>query len=102
MNLEKFTERSRGFIQAAQSIAQREDHARLGAEHLLKALLDDKEGLVSNLIVRAGGIPALVVENLNTSLSKIAKVTGDAQVYLDSTTGKVLTEAEKLAKKNKR
>ena len=100
MNLEKFTERSRGFIQAAQSIAQREDHARLGAEHLLKALLDDKEGLVSNLIVRAGGIPALVVENLETSLSKIAKVTGDAQVYLDSTTGKVLTEAEKLAKKS--
>ena len=100
MNLEKFTERSRGFIQAAQSIAQREDHARLGAEHLLKALLDDKEGLVSNLIVRAGGIPALVVENLDTSLSKIAKVTGDAQVYLDSTTGKVLTEAEKLAKKS--
>ena len=100
MNLEKFTERSRGFIQAAQSIAQREDHARLGAEHLLKALLDDKEGLASNLIVRAGGIPALVVENLDTSLSKIAKVTGDAQVYLDSTTGKVLTEAEKLAKKS--
>ena len=100
MNLEKFTERSRSFIQAAQSIAQREDHARLGAEHLLKALLDDKEGLVSNLIVRAGGIPALVVENLDTSLSKIAKVTGDAQVYLDSTTGKVLTEAEKLAKKS--
>ena len=100
MNLEKFTERSRGFIQAAQSIAQREDHARLGAEHLLKALLDDKEGLVSNLIVRAGGIPARVVENLDTSLSKIAKVTGDAQVYLDSTTGKVLTEAEKLAKKS--
>ena len=100
MNLEKFTERSRGFIQAAQSIAQREDHARLGAEHLLKALLDDKEGLVSNLIVRAGGIPARVVENLDTSLSKIAKVTGDAQVYLDSTTGKVLIEAEKLAKKS--
>ena len=100
MNLEKFTERSRSFIQAAQSIAQREDHARLGVEHLLKALLDDKEGLASNLIVRAGGIPALVVENLDTSLSKIAKVTGDAQVYLDSTTGKVLTEAEKLAKKS--
>ena len=45
MNLDKFTERSRGFIQAAQTIAQREDHARLGPEHLLKALLDDKEGV---------------------------------------------------------
>ena len=100
MNLEKFTERSRGFIQAAQTIAQREDHARLGAEHLLKALLDDKEGLASNLIARAGGVPARVVEHLDVSLSKIAKVTGDAQVYLDSTTGKVLAEAEKLAQKS--
>ena len=100
MNLEKFTERSRGFIQAAQTIAQRKDHARLGAEHLLKALLDDKEGLASNLIARAGGVPARVVEHLDVSLSKIAKVTGDAQVYLDSTTGKVLAEAEKLAQKS--
>ena len=99
MNSEKFTERSRGFIQAAQAIAQREDHARLGAEHLLKTLLDDKEGLASNLIIRAGGVPARVVEHLDISLSKIAKVTGDAQVYLDSTTGKVLTEAEQLAQK---
>ena len=99
MNLEKFTERSRGFIQAAQAIAQREDHARLGAEHLLKTLLDDKEDLASNLIIRAGGVPARVVEHLDISLSKIAKVTGDAQVYLDSTTGKVLTEAEQLAQK---
>ena len=99
MNLEKFTERSRGFIQAAQAIAQREDHARLGAEHLLKTLLDDKEGLASNLIIRAGGVPARVVEHLDISLSKIAKVTGDAQVYLDSTTGKVLAEAEQLAQK---
>ena len=99
MNLEKFTERSRGFIQAAQAIAQREDHARLGAEHLLKTLLDDKEGLASNLIIRAGGVPARVVEHLDISLSKIAKVTGDAQVYLDSTTGRVLTEAEQLAQK---
>jgi ATP-dependent Clp protease ATP-binding subunit ClpB len=100
MNLEKFTERSHGFIQAAQTIAQREDHARFGAEHLLKALLDDKEGMASNLIARAGGVPAQVVKNLDVSLSKIAKVTGDAQVYLDSTTGKILAEAEKLAQKS--
>ena len=61
MNLDKFTERSRGFIQAAQTIAQREDHARLGPEHLLKALLDDKEGLASNLIARSGGVPQRVL-----------------------------------------
>ena len=99
MNLDKFTERSRGFIQSAQTIAQRDDHARLGPEHLLKALLDDKEGLASNLIARSGGAPSRVYEHLDLTLSKIAKVTGDAQVYVDGTTGKVLAEAEKLAQK---
>ena len=99
MNLDKFTERSRGFIQSAQTIAQRGDHARLGPEHLLKALLDDKEGLASNLIARSGGAPSRVCEHLDHTLSKIAKVTGNAQVYVDSATGKVLTEAEKLAQK---
>ena len=99
MNLDKFTERSRGFIQSAQTIAQRDDHARLGPEHLLKALLEDKEGLASNLIARSGGAPSRVCEHLDLTLSKIAKVTGNAQVYVDSATGKVLTEAEKLAQK---
>ena len=99
MNLEKFTEKSRGFIQSAQTIAQREDHASLGAEHLLKALLDDPEGLARNLITRAGGVPQSVLDALDFSLSKIAKVTGDKQVYLESTTVKVLVESENLAKK---
>ncbi|WP_417740979.1 ATP-dependent chaperone ClpB [Salipiger sp.] len=100
MNLEKFTERSRGFIQAAQTIAMRESHQRLAPEHLLKALMDDDQGLASNLITRAGGQPARVVEMLEQKLSKIAKVGGDAgQVYLDPATGKVLDEAEKIAKK---
>ena len=99
MNLEKFTEKSRGFIQSAQTIAQREDHASLGAEHLLKALLDDPEGLARNLITRAGGVPQSVLDALDFSLSKIAKVTGDKQVYLESTTVKVLAESENLAKK---
>ena len=61
MNLEKFTERSRGFVQAAQTIAMRESHQRLAPEHLLKALMDDEEGLASNLITRAGGDPAAVL-----------------------------------------
>ncbi len=100
MNLEKFTERSRGFIQAAQTIAMRESHQKLAPEHLLKALLDDEEGLASNLITRAGGAPDRVRQALETRLVKIPKVTGDAgQVYLDSATGKVLDEAEKLASK---
>ena len=101
MNIEKFTERSRGFIQAAQTIAARENHQRLGPEHLLKALLDDDQGLSANLITRAGGAPGRVKEAIELSLSKVAKVTGDAaQVYLDSNTTKVLDEAEKLAQKS--
>ncbi len=100
MNLEKFTERSRGFVQAAQTIAMREDHQRLSPEHLLKALMDDEQGLASNLIHAAGGQPARVLEAVELALSKTAKVSGDTgQVYLDAQTGKVLAEAEKLAKK---
>ncbi len=100
MNLEKFTERSRGFLQAAQTIAMRESHQRLLPEHVLKALMDDEQGLASNLIRRAGGSPERVTEALNAALGRIAKVSGDAgQTYLDQQTGKVLDEAEKIAKK---
>ena len=100
MDLSKFTERSRGFIQAAQTIATRESHQRLTPEHLLKALLDDDQGLASNLIAAAGGDPARVTETLTLSLGKLPKVSGDAaQVYLDNATAKVLAEAETLAKR---
>ncbi len=99
MNLEKFTERARGFVQAAQTIATREDHSKLAPEHLLKALLDDPEGLASNLISRSGGSPERVVEATEIALAKISKVTGDSQVYLDSALTKVLAEAEKVADK---
>ncbi|MGH1331632.1 MAG: ATP-dependent chaperone ClpB [Paracoccaceae bacterium] len=100
MEMEKFTERSRGFIQAAQTIAQREDHQRLMPEHLLKALMDDDQGLAANLIKRAGGAPDRVVEALDATLAKLPKVSGDAaQTYLDQQTSKVLDEAQKLAKK---
>ncbi len=100
MNLDKFTERSRGVLQAAQTIAMREGHQRLMPEHLLKSLLDDPEGLASNLIVRSGGRPPRVVEAVDLAMGKITKVGGDAgQTYMDQTTGKVLAEAEKLAQK---
>ena len=100
MNLEKFTERSRGFIQAAQSIAVRESHQRLAPEHLLKALLDDDQGLAANLINASGGDAKRAAQNNDIALSKIPTVSGDAaQTYMDGTTGKVLAEAEKLAQK---
>ena len=100
MNLEKFTDRARGFIQASQTIAQREDHQKLAPEHVLKALLDDDQGMATNLISHAGGNAKLVAESLQLALSKMPKVTGDAgQVYLDGQTAKVLDEAQKLAEK---
>ncbi len=99
MNLEKFTERSRGFIQAAQVIATRDSHQRLAPEHLLRAVMDDDEGLASNLIRRAGGEPARVTEALALAMGKLPKVTGDAQPFMDPGLVKVLDEAEKLAKK---
>ena len=100
MDLSKFTERSRGFVQAAQTIATRDSHQRLTPEHLLKALMDDDQGLASNLITRAGGDPGRVLSHVDQLLAKMPKVTGDAaQVYLDQATAKVLAEAEALAKK---
>ncbi|MEM8692275.1 MAG: ATP-dependent chaperone ClpB [Pseudomonadota bacterium] len=100
MDLSKFTERSRGFVQAAQTIAMREGHQRLAPEHILKALMDDEQGLASNLITRAEGDPVRVVTHLEQSLAKMPKVSGDAaQIYMDQATAKVLAEAEALAKK---
>ncbi|MEM8592975.1 MAG: Clp protease N-terminal domain-containing protein, partial [Pseudomonadota bacterium] len=100
MNLEKFTERARGFLQAAQTIAARESHQRLSPEHLLKALLDDGEGLAANLITRAGGDPKRAQEAADLAVSKLPQVSGDsAQLYVDQTLTKVMAEAETLAGK---
>ena len=100
MNFEKFTDRARGFIQAAQTVAQREDHQKLAPEHMLKALLDDEQGMAGNLITKAGGDAREVRAANDAAMTKLPKVTGDAgQVYIDSKTVKVLDEAEKLATK---
>ena len=98
MNLEKFTERSRGFIQAAQTIAMRESHQRVLPDHLLKALMDDDQGLASNLIRKAGGSPERVNEAINAAIAKQPKVTG-GEVYVDPSLVRVLDEAEAVAKK---
>ena len=100
MNPEKFTERARGFLQAAQTIAIRENHQRIVPEHLLKALLDDDQGMAANLIKRAGGAPEQVAKAVELALGKVPQVTGDAgQTSIDQKTAKVLDEAEKLAEK---
>ena len=100
MNFDKFTDRARGFIQVAQTVAQREDHQKLAPEHMLKALLDDEQGMAGNLITKAGGDAREVRAANDAAMAKLPKVTGDAgQVYIDSQTVKVLDEAEKLATK---
>jgi ATP-dependent Clp protease ATP-binding subunit ClpB len=102
MDLTKFTERARGFVQAAQTIAIREGHQQLAPEHLLKALMDDDQGMASNLIGRSGGDAARVREAVETALTKRPSVSGDgAQVYLDKSTALVLDRAEQISKKAK-
>ena len=100
MDLNKFTERARGFVQAAQTVALREGHQRLTPEHILKALLDDDQGMVTNLISRAGGDPKRVAESVEAAMGKLPKVSGDAgQIYLDGQTARVLADATKVAEK---
>ena len=101
MNLEKFSERSRGFLQSAQQLALREGHQKFTPEHLLKVLLDDEQGLAANLIKRTGGDPAQALQGVELALNKMPKVegTGAGQLYLDATTARVTDQAEKLAEK---
>ena len=96
MDFEKFSERARGFIQAGQTIALRENHQRFLPEHLLKALLDDDQGLAANLIARAGGDAAAARAAVERALAKVPRVEGGDMV-VDTQTAKVLAEAEKLA-----
>ncbi|MEM8823695.1 MAG: ATP-dependent chaperone ClpB [Pseudomonadota bacterium] len=100
MNLEKFTERARGFLQAAQTIAMREGNQQLVPEHLLKAIMDDEQGMAANLIAAAGGAPDRVREAVDAAVDKLPKVSGDAgQVYVGRELTRVLDEAEKVATK---
>ncbi|TWI33449.1 ATP-dependent chaperone ClpB [Paracoccus sulfuroxidans] len=100
MDMEKFTERSRGFIQAAQTIAIREENQRVVPEHLLKALMDDDQGFASNLIAKAGGDARAVKQSADQAVAKLPKVSGGSgQVYIDPSLVRVLDEAESLAKK---
>jgi ATP-dependent Clp protease ATP-binding subunit ClpB len=101
MELEKYTERSRGFIQSAQTLAMRSGHQQLTPLHLLKVLLDDKEGLAANLIRAANGDPANALKGVELELDKLPKVegAGAGQTYLSQETAKLLEQAEKLAEK---
>jgi ATP-dependent Clp protease ATP-binding subunit ClpB len=100
MNLEKYTERARGFLQAAQTIAMRETHQQFVPEHLLKALLDDKEGMAACLIQRAGGNADLARQLTEQAVAKLPKVQGaNGQIYLHQSLARVFDTAEKAADK---
>jgi len=101
MDFEKYTERSRGFIQTAQSLAQRSGHQRLTPEHLLKVLLDDKEGLAANLMRRAGGDPDLALKRVDAELAKLPKIEGSGagQLFLAPETARLFESAEQIASK---
>ena len=100
MDMEKFTERSRGFLQAAQTIAIRENNQRVVPEHLLKALMDDDQGMAANLITRSGGDAAAVRRAADEAVARLPKVSGgDGQVYVDSALVRVMDEAQTLAQK---
>src|SRR6185312_9862625 len=101
MDFDKYTERSKGFVQAAQTLAQRRGHQQITPDHLLKVLLDDKEGLASNLIRAAGGDPARVHAAVDAALDKLPRVEGSGagQVYAAAETARLFDEAEKVAEK---
>src|SRR5258707_3821107 len=101
MELEKYTERSKGFVQSAQNLALRSGHQRLTPEHLLKVLLEDKEGLCANLIRAAGGDPQPVLLAVDAELNKQPKVEGSGagQVYMSPELARVFDQAEKVAEK---
>src|SRR6202035_5950525 len=101
MNFDKYTDRSRGFIQSAQAVALREGHQQFTPEHLLKVLLDDTEGLAAGLIDRSGGNSRQALSAVEAALAKRPKVSGGGagQVYLDPALGRVFDAAEKAGEK---
>ncbi|WP_136162810.1 ATP-dependent chaperone ClpB [Sphingomonas flavalba] len=102
MNLEKFTDRAKGFLQSAQTVAIRMNHQRISPEHLLKALLEDKEGMASGLIRAAGGVPDTALRDTDAALAKVPAVSGGGAQQtpgLDNDAVRVLDQAEQVADK---
>ncbi len=101
MDFEKYTDRARGFVQSAQSLALREGHQQFAPEHILKVLLDDPEGLAAGLIDRSGGRSREALAAVEASLAKLPKVSGagGGQLYLAPATARVFDAAQKAAEK---
>lgn len=102
MNLEKFTDRAKGFLQSAQTVAIRMSHQRISPEHLLKALLEDEQGMASGLITAAGGSATLALREVDAALAKVPAVSGSGAQQtpgLDNDAVRVLDTAEQVAQK---
>ncbi|AMK19518.1 MULTISPECIES: ATP-dependent chaperone ClpB [Sphingobium] len=102
MNLEKFTDRAKGFLQSAQTVAIRMSHQRISPEHLLKALLEDEQGMASGLIKAAGGDAAVALRETDAALAKVPAVSGSGAQQtpgLDNDAVRVLDSAEQVAAK---
>ena len=101
MDFEKLSDRLKGFVQSAQTLAVREGNPQITPEHLLKVLLDDPEGLAAGLIKRAGGNPKQALEKTEAALAKLPKVSGGgaAQPHMAAALARVLDQAEQMASK---
>ncbi|MBN8981501.1 MAG: ATP-dependent chaperone ClpB [Rhizobiales bacterium] len=100
MNIEKYTDRVKGFIQSAQSLAMREGHQQFTPLHVLKVLLDDSEGLAGGLIDRSGGNSRAILKATEDALNKMPKVSGgNGQIYLAPATARAFDAAEQAADK---
>ena len=102
MNLEKFTDRAKGFLQSAQTVAIRMSHQRISPEHLLKALLEDQQGMASGLIKAAGGDAGVALRETDAALAKVPAVSGSGAQQtpgLDNDAVRVLDSAEQVAAK---
>jgi ATP-dependent Clp protease ATP-binding subunit ClpB len=99
MDIEKFSDRAKGFLQAAQTVAMRNDHQRILPEHLLKALLEDDQGMAAGLIRAAGGRPEQAIQSLDIALAKLPKVTGASSSGWDRDAVQVLDQAQQLGTK---
>jgi len=100
MDFEKYTDRAKGFIQSAQNLALRENHQRFTPEHLLKVLLDDKEGLCANLMAASGADAKAALKALEKEMASMPKVEGgNGQLYLDPATARLFDNAQQLAEK---
>jgi len=101
MNFDRYTDRAKGFVQSAQSLALREGHQQFAPEHLLKVLLDDPEGLASGLIDRSGGRSREALAATERAIAKRPKVSGGGagQLYLSPELARIFDAAEQVAEK---